>query len=115
MKRGKGAGARESLFGPLFLVTGTLSIGRKLDMPTLGEIEAALKGAASSHHEFEKVYLKGAPDENWPVYYAAFVLGRLANLDIAPSKLTALLHGVSADDWTVETAKAIRAASPKSP
>ena len=84
-------------------------------MPTLGEIEAALKGAASSHHEFEKVYLEGVHDENWPAYYAAFVLGRLDNLDIMPSKLTALLHEVSADNWTMETAKAIHAASTKSP
>ena len=84
-------------------------------MRILGEIEAALKGAASSHHEFEKVYLMGAPDENWPAYYAAFVLGRLENLDIAPSKLTALLHGVSADNWTMEAAKAIHDAAAKSP
>lgn len=84
-------------------------------MPTIGEIEAALKGAASSHHEFEKVYLMGAPDENWPAYYAAFVLGRLENLDIVPSKLTALLHGVSANNWTTEAAKAVHAASTKSP
>jgi hypothetical protein len=84
-------------------------------MPTIGEIEAALEGAASSHHEYEKVYLKGVRDENWPAYYAAFVLGHLGNLDIAPSKLTALLHGVSADNWTMEAAKAIHAASTKSP
>ncbi len=84
-------------------------------MPILGEIEAALKGAASSHHEFEKVYLEGVHDENWPAYYAAFVLGRLDNLDIMPSKLTALLDEVSADNWTMEAAKAIHAASTKSP
>ncbi len=84
-------------------------------MPILGETEAALKGAASSHHEFEKIYLEGVHDENWPAYYAAFVLGRLDDLDIMPSKLTALLHEVSADNWTMEAAKAIHAASTKSP
>jgi hypothetical protein len=88
-------------------------------MPTLEEIESALKGAASSHHEFEKVYLEGVHDKNWPAYYAAFVLGRLENLDIVPSivpsKLTALLLGVSADDWTTEAGKEIHAASIKSP
>jgi len=80
-------------------------------MPSLGEIEAALKGAASSHHEFEKVYLEGLHDENWPAFYAAFVLGRLDELDIMPSKLTALLLEVSGDDWRKEAAKAIHAAS----
>lgn len=84
-------------------------------MPTLEEIESALKGAASSHHEFEKVYLEGVHDKNWPAYYAAFVLGRLENLEIVPSKLTALLLGVSADDWTTEAGKEIHAASIKSP
>jgi len=84
-------------------------------MPTLEEIESALKGAASSHHEFEKVYLEGVHDKNWPAYYAAFVLGRLENLDIVLSKLTALLLGVSADDWTTEAGKEIHAASIKSP
>ena len=84
-------------------------------MPTLEDIESALKGAASSHHEFEKVYLEGVHDTNWPAYYAAFVLGRFDNLDIAPSKLTALLQGVSADDWTTEAGKEIHAASIKSP
>ncbi len=80
-------------------------------MPTNEELESAINAAASSHHQFQTVYLKGVRDENWASYYAAFVVGRLEKLDITPSELCGVLAGVTDDDWTVAAAKAIREAS----
>jgi hypothetical protein len=79
-------------------------------MPTIDQLETTLNEAETSHHEFQTVYLKGVRDENWASYYAAFVLGRSKDLDIAPSTLTGLLAGVNDDDWTSGAAKAIQGA-----
>ena len=77
-------------------------------MPTTAKLEATLNDAESSHHQFQTVHLKGVRDENWPSYYAAFVLGRLPDLDITPSAMTELLAGVTDHDWTAGAAKAIQ-------
>jgi len=77
-------------------------------MPTTDKLEATLNEAAASHHEFQTVYLKGVRDEKWASYYAAFVLGRLPDLDMAPSALTELLAGVTDKNWTAGAAKAIQ-------
>ena len=80
-------------------------------MPTTDKLEMTLNEAESSHHQFQTVYLKGVRDENWASYYAAFVLGRLPDLDITPSALTGLLAGVTDHDWVAGAAKAIQKAS----
>ena len=77
-------------------------------MPTIEELESAINDAGSSHHQFQTVYLKGVRDENWASYYAAFVLGRVEELDITPSELCGVIAGVTDDDWTVAAANAIR-------
>jgi hypothetical protein len=77
-------------------------------MPNTDKLEATLKEAETSHHQFQTVYLKGVRDENWASYYAAFILGRLEDLDITPSSLTGLLAGVTDHNWTVGAAKAIQ-------
>ena len=77
-------------------------------MPTTDELEMTLNEAESSHHQFQTVYLKGVRDENWASYYAAFVLGRLPDLDVTPSALTELLAGVDDHNWTAGAAKAIQ-------
>ena len=79
-------------------------------MATLEEVERALEDAGSSHHEFESVYLNGVRDEHWAMYYAAFVLGRVETLTVAPSVLTGVLLGVNDDDWTAAAARAVHAA-----
>jgi hypothetical protein len=84
---------------------------RRQRMPTTDKLETTLNEAASSHHQFQTVYLKGVRDEKWSSYYAAFVLGRLPDLDIAPSALTELLAGVTDKNWTAGAAKAIQDAS----
>ena len=80
-------------------------------MPTTDELETTLNDAESTHHQFQTVHLKGVRDENWASFYAAFVLGRLSDLDITPSALTTLLAGVTDDNWTAGAAKAIQDAS----
>jgi hypothetical protein len=80
-------------------------------MPTIDQLETTLNEAETSHHEFQTVYLKGVRDENWASYYAAFVLGRLKDLDMPASTLTGLLAGVKDDNWTSGAAKAIQGAS----
>jgi hypothetical protein len=49
-------------------------------MVTKEEIKEALIQAEQAHRLFEKIELKGIYDENWPVWYTAFVLGRLPEL-----------------------------------
>ena len=77
-------------------------------MPTTDKLEMTLNEAESSHHQFQTVYLKGVRDENWASYYAAFVLGRLPDLDITPSALTGLLAGVNDPNWAAGAATAIQ-------
>ena len=77
-------------------------------MPTTDKLETTLNEAGSSHHQFQTIYLKGVRDENWASYYAAFVLGRLPELDITPSALTGLLAGVTDHNWVAGSAKAIQ-------
>ena len=64
--------------------------------PQLSELTAALKAAGSAHHEYEQVVLKGVFDEQWPMFYAAFVLGRLGDFT-KPSVLTSWLEEVPTD------------------
>ena len=79
-------------------------------MATQNEIKAALEAAGASHHEFEVTYLKGVRDELWSGYYAAFVLGRLPDLDITPSQLALLLEQADGDDWAAAAAGLVVAA-----
>jgi hypothetical protein len=74
---------------------------------TKDDIESVLEAAARSHHEFETVYLNGIRDELWPGYYAAFVLGRLPELDVTPSKLASLLEQAEGDDWAAAAAELV--------
>jgi hypothetical protein len=81
---------------------------RNQHMPSTDKLEATLEEAETSHHQFQTVYLNGVRDEKWASYYAAFVLGRLEDLGISPSKLTGLLAGVTDKNWTAGAAKAIQ-------
>ena len=48
---------------------------RMIQQPQFSELAAALKAAGSAHHEYEQSVLNGVFDEQWPMFYAAFVLG----------------------------------------
>lgn len=50
---------------------------RTSQQPEFAELAAALKAAGSAHHEYEQTVLNGVYDQQWPMFYAAFVLGRV--------------------------------------
>ena len=73
--------------------------------PQVAELAAALKAAGSAHHKYEQTVLNGVFDEQWPMFYAAFVLGRLGDFT-TPSALTSWLKEVPTDGvWTDVAAK----------
>lgn len=75
------------------------------DLPSKSELAQALSAAASAHHEFELTALKGARDDLWAGFYAAFVLGRLGDITAA-SRLAALLEEVDApSNWSEAAAE----------
>lgn len=63
---------------------------RSSQQPEFSELAAALKAAGSAHHEYEQTVLNGVFDEQWPMFYAAFVLGRVGDFT-KPSTLTSWL------------------------
>ena len=64
--------------------------------PQVAELAAAMKAAGSEHHEYEQTVLNGVFDEQWPMFYAAFVLGRIGEFT-TPSALTSWLEEVPTD------------------
>ena len=73
--------------------------------PQSSELAAALKAAGSAHHEYEQTVLKGGFDEQWPMFYAAFVLGRIGEFT-TPSALTRWLEEVPTGGvWADEAAR----------
>ena len=78
---------------------------RIVQQPQFSELAAALKAAGSAHHEYEQTVLNGVFDEQWPMFYAAFVLGRIGDFT-TPSALTSWLEEVSTDGvWADVAAK----------
>lgn len=75
-------------------------------LPTEDKIRFALKAAARAHHEFQENSLKGIRHEQWAMWYAAYVLGRLGDFT-TPSLLTRWLTEVEDKDWFVKAAKHI--------
>jgi hypothetical protein len=75
------------------------------DLPSRSALAEALSAAASAHHEYEVTALKGARDDLWAGFYAAFVLGRFG--DIGPaSRVAALLEEVDVpSNWPEATAE----------
>ncbi len=68
--------------------------------PQFSELAAALKAAGSAHHEYEQTVLNGVFDEQWPMFYPAFLLGRVGEFT-TPSALTSWLKEVPTDGaWT---------------
>ena len=47
--------------------------------PTHEELAAALTAAGGAHHDYESRFLEGRRDEQWPGWYAAYVLGRIGD------------------------------------
>ena len=72
--------------------------------PSRDDIVEALRAAAAAHHDYETNALQGGPDEHWPGWYAAYVLGRLGDV-VTPTVLAGWLSSAPAsDDWSSSTA-----------
>ena len=68
-------------------------------IPTRNEILQALIDAGSAHHDYQTNVLNGNPDEHWPGWYAAYVLGRLGDF-VTPTQLSEWLAAAPfGDDW----------------
>ena len=76
--------------------------------PNKEQLLAALKSAASSHHDYQTNYLSGEHDAQWPGWYAAYVLGRVGDF-AAPSHLAAWLEAVDGEDWSDAAADSVLA------
>jgi len=73
-------------------------------IPTEQELMKALSAAGTAHHDYESNFLQGAPDEHWPGWYAAYVLGRLGDFT-TPTTLAGWLSEVSGEgDWSQNAA-----------
>jgi len=75
---------------------------------TRDTVEAALRAAGRAHHGYESNALGGVRDEQWPGWYAAYVLGRLGDF-APPTRLAAWLEAVEGSDWWGEAAKRVTA------
>lgn len=68
------------------------------------ELAEALGSAGAAHHEYEQTALKGVRHEEWAVFYAAYVLGRLGDF-VPASILTELLtEAPLTDNWAESAA-----------
>ena len=73
------------------------------DVPDREQLTAALEAAGSSHHDYESHFLKGERDEQWPGWYAAYVLGRLGDFT-SPTELAGWLEEAPSDGVWAERA-----------
>ena len=72
--------------------------------PARRDLEDALTAAGTAHHEYEVNLLGGKRDEQWPGWYAAYVLGRLGDF-AAPTSLARWLEAAPAGGtWSASAA-----------
>ena len=75
-----------------------------MDSPSRDVIVGALRAAAAAHHDHQVNALHGVRDEQWPAWYAAYVLGRLGDF-VTPTVLASWLSAAPAsDDWSSSAA-----------
>jgi hypothetical protein len=72
--------------------------------PSHQELSAALAAAGAAHHDYETRYLRGERDEQWPGWYAAYVLGRLGDFTSATTLSYWLESAPSEGEWSEEAA-----------
>ena len=73
-------------------------------IPSQEELVAALASAGAAHHDYESRFLGGEPDEQWPGWYAAYVLGRLGDFT-SPTVLSSWLESVPSEgEWAHDAA-----------
>jgi hypothetical protein len=74
------------------------------NIPTREELAEALKAAGAAHHEYETIVLKGVRHEEWAVFYAAYVLGRLGDFAKPSALISWLTEAPITDNWAESAA-----------
>jgi len=74
-------------------------------IPTRTDLSQALTLAGRAHHAYEAIYLNNELDQQWPGFYAAYVLGRLGDFAGADQLATWLGEVDAEEDWTDAAAK----------
>lgn len=83
-------------------MTGDITLSK---LPTIEDLADSLRKAGEAHHEYEQNYLKGNRDEQWPGFYAAYVIGQIGGF-MTPTELTVLLENAPlTDNWAHTAAK----------
>lgn len=73
-------------------------------VPTHDELTAALAAAGAAHHDYESRFLGGERDEQWPGWYAAYVLGRVGDFT-TPTALSSWLESATSEgEWAHDAA-----------
>ena len=72
---------------------------RMSQRPQNPELVAALKAAGSAHHEYRQTVLNGVFDEQWPMFYAAFVLGRIGDFTMPSALMSWFEESPTNGDW----------------
>lgn len=67
--------------------------------PSREDLARALRAAGAAHHDYETNALQGVRDEQWPGWYAAYVLGRLGDFATPTTLAGWLAEAPPADDW----------------
>ena len=79
------------------------------EIPSHDALAAALRAAGAAHHEYETRFLDGVRDEQWPGWYAAYVLGRLGDF-ATPTHLAGWLEEAALEgDWAANAAALVGA------
>jgi len=72
---------------------------RMSQRPQIPELVAALKAAGSAHHEYQQTVLNGVFDQQWPMFYAAFVLGRIGDFTTPSALMSWFEETPTNGDW----------------
>jgi len=75
-----------------------------MKQPSSEQLVKVLQAASAAHHDFEANALQGKYDDQWPGWYAAYIVGRLGDF-VTPTILAGWLSvAPESDDWPRSTA-----------
>ena len=72
--------------------------------PSQEELASALASAGAAHHDYEVRFLGGVGDEQWPGWYAAYVLGRLGDFTSPTTLSRWLAEAPLGGEWAQDAA-----------
>lgn len=81
--------------------------------PNRTDLERALSAAGAAHHDYEVNYFNGERDEQWPGWYAAYVLGRLGDFATPTSLTRWLVTAPAGNVWSASAAEHVLSLLPR--